>query len=54
MDSRIPEASFVGNDIANGLGTKQVAFCDFMRFSKVKNIQGRKVTSHIQRGMNDQ
>ena len=54
MDSRTPEATFFGNDIANGLDTKQMAFCDFLRFPKVKNIPGQKVTRDIQRGVNDQ
>jgi len=29
VDSRIPEAAFVGNAIVHGLDTKRVAFCDF-------------------------
>jgi hypothetical protein len=31
-DPVILEAAFVGNDIANGLETKEVAFFDFLRF----------------------
>ena len=36
VDSRIPEAAFVGNDIVHGLDTKRVLFCDFLRSPKVK------------------
>jgi hypothetical protein len=51
-DPRILEAAFVGNDIANGLETKEVAFFDFLRFPEAENTQGSKVASHIQRGVN--
>jgi hypothetical protein len=42
IDSLIPEAASVGNDIAHGLDTKQVGFKFFFRFPKVKNTQGKK------------
>jgi hypothetical protein len=46
MDSRTPEAALVVNAIVYGLDTKKVAFSDFLRFLKFKNIQVKSNEPH--------
>jgi hypothetical protein len=42
IGSRKPEAAFVGNATAHVLNKKRVAFCEFMRFPKIKTPKGNK------------